>query len=291
MRKLNRIMVSSGVRKHLSVLGMEKPLLVSTVPNACDYIGHCNEQRVVYYCVDDFTEWPGLDQQVVSHMEKELIGKSDVFVATSQKIFEKLCEHGKRTYRLNHGVDLEFFGREPKQEHEVLRGIPSPRVGYFGLFDERSDQNLLAQVAKKMPDFSFVITGRVETDVQCLKLLPNFFFTGSVPYDELPAVIKGLEACILPYSVNELTEAISPLKLKEYLASGKPVVSTPIPEAKRFDSFVHIAETAEGWVEALRCSVTNQSVGAKIKRATFLLNETWEKKASQFLEICLQFSR
>lgn len=288
-RVLNRVTVTSGVRKRLYRLGMGSPILVSTVPNACDYVGRCGEQRVVYYCVDDFSAWPGLDHDLVEKMEQKLIGKTDVFVATSHKLYEKLAEHGKPAHLLNHGVDLEFFRKEPDKEHIVLQQIPRPRVGYFGLFDQRSDQNLLSQVAKQMSDVSFVITGRVEIDVGRLKVLPNVFFTGRVPYSELPAVIKGWDACILPYSVNDLSEAITPLKLKEYLASGKPVVSTPIPEATRLVSLVNIAETSERWVEAIRCSLKEQSSEIKNQRRSFLVQESWVQKAAQFLEMCLDF--
>jgi glycosyltransferase involved in cell wall biosynthesis len=285
--KVNRISVIHAVRKRLAELGMKRPLLVTTVPNASDYVGACDEKRVVYYCVDDFSEWPNYRKSLISKMERELIDKSDVLIATSRKLFDKLSIRGKPSYLLTHGVDLDHFTRKPGKEHSVLHNIPKPRVGYFGLFDGRTDQDLLANVAERMPGVSFVITGPLDTDVSSLKALSNVYFTGSVPYSELVSVVGGWEACILPYAQSELTRAINPLKLKEYLATGKPIISTPIPEACRVGDLVHIAETAEEWIEMIRTSLLGTRSKDHAQRNAFLVNESWEKKAGQFLKMVL----
>ena len=210
VRRINRSSVIKSVRSNLSRLDMRGPILVTTVPNACDYIGKCGESRVVYYCVDDLAEWPGLDNKKIREMEEELIQKSDVSIATSHKLYEKLSRSGRPAYLLTHGVDLEFFRQTVAREHALLDPVSKPRVGYFGLFDERSDHGLLAEVAARMPDVSFVITGRVESDVLRQKKVRNVHFTGSVPYMELPAMVRGWDVLMLPYVMNDLTDAISP---------------------------------------------------------------------------------
>lgn len=285
--RVNRTSVIHAVRKRLAELNMKRPLFVTTVPNASDYVGACDERRVVYYCVDDFSEWPNYQKTLISRMEEKLIDKSDVFIATSRKLFDKLSIHGKPSYLLTHGVDLDHFGRNPVKEHPVLQNIPMPRVGYFGLFDGRTDQELLANVAERMPTVSFVITGPLDTDVAGLKPLSNVYFTGALPYSELASVVGGWEACILPYVQSEQTRAINPLKLKEYLATGKPVISTPIPEACRVGDLVHIAETAEEWIEMIRTSLLGTGSKDHAQRNAFLANESWDKKAGQFLEMAL----
>jgi glycosyltransferase involved in cell wall biosynthesis len=286
VRRINCSSVIRTVWSWLAKLDMRDPILVTTVPNACDYIDKCGESRVVYYCVDDFTKWPGLDNKKIREMEDELIRKSDISIATSHKLYEKLSGSGRPACLLTHGVDLEFFRQTVVREHELLDPIPTPRVGYFGLFDERSDHGLLAEIAARMPDVSFVITGRVESEVLRQKKVRNVHFTGNVPYMELPAMVKGWDVLILPYVMSDLTAAISPLKLKEYLAVGKPVVSTPIPEVLKLKEYVSVAETAEEWAKALRtCLDSPESMKPK-PGEDFWANETWDKKAEQFLRMC-----
>jgi glycosyltransferase involved in cell wall biosynthesis len=283
VRQINKAIVRKSVRNRLARLGMMAPVLVATVPNACDYIGDLGESKVIYYCVDDFSEWPGLEKKMVRRMEDELIRKSDSMVATSQKLFDRLSKFGKPAYLMTHGVDTGLFKEIAPQEHPALDGIPRPRIGYYGLFDERSDHDLLAQLAQRMPDVSFVITGQVESERLRRRRIPNVHFTGSVPYAELPAMVKGWDVLILPYVINDLTDAISPLKLKEYLAAGKQIVSSPIPEVLKLQEYVFIAETAEEWEKSLRICLDRPENAKQKPGEDFWANETWEQKAKQFL--------
>lgn len=286
IRSINQFSVNHFVRKQLNRLNMKAPVLVITAPNACDHIERFRKNKVVYYCVDDYTEWPGFQKDLVKSMEEELIRKSDILIATSQKIYDKLSKAGKKIHLLTHGVDYDFFTNAPASEHPLLKYIPKPRVGYFGLFDERSDQNLILELARRMPDISFVITGNLETDTSRLLKEKNIYFTGSIPYSELPAMSKGWDLCILPYKVNKLTDAIQPLKIKEYLASGKPVISVPIKEACRLKDYVIISETVESWERDIRICIRGLSFDAFEKRKAFLQGESWAKKAEEFFNIC-----
>ncbi|WP_457570424.1 glycosyltransferase [Desulfovulcanus sp.] len=289
VRKLNQHSVIKTVRQELKRRRLNSPVLVTTVPNACDYVGQCGEGKVVYYCVDDFAEWPGLEHDLVQQMEQDLISKTDIFIATSQKLYHKLSRFGKPIHLLTHGVDLEHFSNEPQEEHHLLKAIPKPRVGYFGLFDERTDQDLLAKIVSKLPEVSFVITGRIEADISRLTTFPNVYFTGPLPYEELPAMVKGWDVCILPYVRNALTESISPLKLKEYMATGKAVISAPIPEARFMGELIYIAETSEEWEKLIHLCIKPKKNDSKRDddRASFLMSESWEKKTQYFLERCL----
>lgn len=284
VRLFNRISVVRSVRKQLTEMQLEKIILVTTVPNAAYFIGHCWENKVVYYCVDDFIKWPGHEKELVRQMEDELIEKTDVFIATSENLYKKLSIYGKPIHLLTHGVDLDHFSKYKGPEHHLLHDIPKPRVGYFGLFDDRSDKVLLAEVAKSLPSVSFVITGRVETDVSSLTSIKNVYFTGSVPYRELPAVVKGWEVCFLAYQVNDLTDAIQPLKIKEYLAAGKPVISTPIAEIKRLSKHVvYVASSIEEWEFAIQKALSEKKKDISQSTYALLENESWQKKANDLI--------
>ncbi len=286
VRSLNRGSVVRSVRKASTQMRLRGPVVVATVPNACDYAARLGASRIVYYCVDDFGSWPGLQHDLVRSMEVELIASSDALVATSQHLFRKLAAAGKPLHLLTHGVDLDLFAEQSTIEHECLAGIPRPRAGYVGLFDERSDQRMLASLAARMPDFSFVITGPVVTDVTRLRQCSNVHFTGPVAYSRLPSLFRGLDVLLIPYEVNELSAAISPLKLKEYLATGKPVVSTPIAEALLQAEHIRIAASMEEWELALRSAL---SIDTKLRREAMLralASESWVEKARVFLRIC-----
>ncbi len=288
VRAANKFSVCRLVKKRLCDFRMKSPILVITAPNACDYIGQFDERRAVYYCVDDFSDWAGLKKDLVHSMEEELTRKSDVFIATSQNLYDKLSKQGKQVHLLTHGVDYDFFKKAPADEHVLLEGIPKPRVGYFGLFDQRSDQSLLLELAKRMPDISFVITGNFETDTSDFLKQKNIYLTGSIPYNELPAMAGGWDVCMLPYKLNKLTDAIQPLKIKEYLATGKPVISTPIKEARRLEDYVVIAETVDSWEKNIRICINGISSEEYKKRILFLEKESWASKAKQFYKICTE---
>ncbi len=284
IRFLNKKSVVYQVKKQLKSLNMNSPVIVVTAPNACDYINHFNESSVVYYCVDDFSEWPGLDKNLVKAMENELIKKSDIFIATSQNLYKNIESQGQQVNLLTHGVDIEFFSAVQEKEHYLLENIPKPRVGYFGLFDDRSDKNLLIEIAKLLPDISFVITGGIETDTSQLEKIKNIYLTGRIPYVELPQMAKGYDICMLPYKKNKLTDSIQPLKFKEYLATGKPIISTPIKEALKLEKHINIANTVTEWTDSIGRNLTGLSLTSLEMRSQFIKNESWQKKSEQFLQ-------
>lgn len=284
VREMNRRSVIQAVRSALRRLGLSSPIVVTTVPNAADVVGSIGAARIVYYCVDDFAHWPGLDSDRVRSMEERLISETDLFVATSQKLLDRLRATGKPSYLLEHGVDVDFFATEAEVEHHSLAAIPKPRVGYIGLIDERLDQDLLIEVASRMAHVSFVLAGPFVTDINRLRRLSNVFFTGAIPYRELPSLIKGFATLLLPYVCNTLSESISPLKLKEYLATGKPVVSTPLLEVAATKPHVLIGSSPEQIAGALEVGIA--SADSKPKRE-LLLKHDWNIKAQQFVGMCM----
>ncbi|MGH9905836.1 MAG: hypothetical protein ACRD8U_09685, partial [Pyrinomonadaceae bacterium] len=263
------------MRRYAGRLNISHPIMVSTVPNACDYVGCLGERQVVYYCVDDFTKWPGLEHHLIDAMERELIGKANVLVVASQTLYRKLIMNKKPTHLLTHGVDISLFAHDPPAEHECLEGIARPRVGFFGLIDQRTDQGLIAGIASRMLHFSFVMTGPIATDVASLQACSNIHFTGPVAYGKLPALIKGLAVLFIPYVVNDFTDSISPLKLKEYLVTGKPVIATPMAEAISRRQYVSIASSVDEWEVALSSTLSVDVTTRRQAILELLAGESW----------------
>lgn len=273
------------VARELSRLGLEDPCIVTTVPNVHEAVRRIPARKVVYYCVDDFSEWPGLDRERILAMEARLLESVDGVVATSRALFERF-EGRFPTRLLTHGVDYELFAREGLAEHPSLRAIPKPRVGYYGLIDARTDAELLAAVARASSEVSFVLTGPSEGIPEALRALRNVRFTGPVPYDELPAVVAGWQACLLPYRLNDLTAKINPLKLKEYLATGKPVIAAPLPEALSLLPHLRVAATAAEWTELIRDAVRGAWAPDRRALEGLLRPHGWEAKAAELLRAC-----
>lgn len=287
-RRFNQKSVARALKYINSTLGGQLPIIVTTIPNACDYVDLIPSQRIIYYCVDDFSEWPGLDKDLILSMEEQLLMKADRFIATSPVLKERLACTGKPTFLLSHGVDIELFATESTSELDALKTIPNPRVGYFGLFDDRSDQQLIADVAEQLPDVSFVIAGRVETAIDKLRDKNNVYFVGPVPYADLPSLIKGIDVLFIPYVVNALTDALSPLKFKEYLATGLPILTTPIAAADDFKEHIEIAQSANAWHAYINAVLTEERGLRKPVRLKSLEGESWQQKANLFLKLCLE---
>ena len=286
VRAFNARSVTRTVSAMMASLGMDAPIFVTTVPNASEYQELLHGRKVVYYCVDDFSLWPGLDADMVREMEARLIARADCLIAVSDTLFQRLSRSGKPTRLLTHGVDLEMFSTAAVSELPCLSNIPKPRVGFFGLIDGRMDWELLIPLAKRMPEVSFVFAGPVDASAGELPRVENMHFVGRVAYRKLPEFVAGLESLMLPYRTGALAEALSPLKLKEYLATGRPIVISPIGEARRWAGAMSIAATVEEWSDALR-SVGRGGNPTEHSRATIdLSRDSWEQKSLEFQEMC-----
>ncbi|XGC79497.1 glycosyltransferase [Bdellovibrio bacteriovorus] len=276
VRSFNRWSVKNAVNQVLQAQGFKSPITITSVPNACDYVGEFSEKLKVYVCVDEFSLWPGLDYKMVQAMEAKLLANSDVVFATSEALKNSKSNGKNETILLTHGVDFNHFNIGPKSFSEKLN------VCYFGLFDERSNQSIIETVAKQLPEVEIHIFGNVVCDVQNLRALKNIIFHGPVSYRELPSVIKDMDAFILPYVRNELTENLNPLKLKEYLSTGRPVIATPLPEVVKYKEHVILANDGSEFVTSIR-QLTNFDSAKSAKTVEYLKNnETWEAKAQIF---------
>jgi hypothetical protein len=285
-RQFNARAAVRAIRGKMAELGFGRPVVLSTVPNACDVVGQLGAARIVYYCVDDFAQWPGLDHAVVARMERSLIDQSQVLLATSDALQSALARDGRAAHLFTHGVDLDFFGQSPGTEHAAVGALPRPRAGFYGNLDERLDAGLVSSVATAMPDWSFVFAGPQAVRWPELEALPNVRFLGPLAYEELPRLADALDVLLLPYHVNAFTQTISPLKLNEYLASGRPVVSSALHESEKRAPFVRIARTPAEWRNAVVEALNDDREQRRREARRLLAGESWAAKAATLLELC-----
>ena len=288
LRLVNRESVRLLVGREASRLGMRDPIVVTTVPNGVDGRGLAGSRCLVYYCVDDFTNWPGVDRVAASDLERELLSVCDAVLATSQNLADtRRPLHGEATL-LPHGVDVEHLARACDPSTPTLPGVRRgrPVLGYLGLVDARLDVELVMGVARARPDWDLVFVGPTDTAPDPRLRGDNVRFVGAVPYERLPEAMASFDVALLPYVRSELTRSINPLKLREYLASGRPIVATSLPEVARYAPEVRLADTAEETIAAVEAALAGPS-DRRADRVALLAGETWDDRARTFLDRCL----
>jgi glycosyltransferase involved in cell wall biosynthesis len=225
----------------------------------------------------------------VVELEERLLRGVDLLVCSSPELASLKTRQGLRTEVLPHGVDIEHFaraGRPDLQTVPLLDGVRRPAIGYFGLFGEWVDLQLLLEAVRRHPEWTFVFMGTVVVDVTSLAACPNVLFTGPVPYEHLPDHVGYLDALILPYVTVGRGHSITPLKLREYIATGKPVVATAIPECRLYDTVISVVASPEEFSGALERAVAEGDARAEVRRNA-VREDGWDSRAellSGFIE-------
>jgi glycosyltransferase involved in cell wall biosynthesis len=285
---LNQRLLSRAVARGLAKRAPDKAaIIVSTLPIVPGLFRDRRFTKKVYYCVDDFTQWHGIDGETMRRLEAETLTECDLLIATSTPILNSRGPLSPRAVLLTHGVDVDHFAKAAPNPDSPLAALPRPIVGMFGLFDRRVDADLLAATAAALPTATFAVLGPVvDRGTGEFDHIPNLRFFGAVPYDALPGHVAHFDVCILPYVLDETTRSINPLKLKEYLASGKPVVATPLPEAVRLGEYLILADSDRFPEQVRRAAATPRPSSPAL--AGFLKEESWDGKAARFLQEILR---
>ena len=285
IRKFNKWSVLRNVQKHLKLKNIKNPITITSVPNSCDFVGSFLEKFIIYYCVDEFSLWPGLNESLVKNFEEKLISNSNLLIVTSESLANVKKIDNKTTAIINHGVDFDHFDIG---ENKVINA--NLKLCYFGLFDERSDQKIFCSIAENIKNCEIHIFGDVVCDIKKMKSYQNIIFHGKINYTFLPEAIKEMDIFLLPYIRNDLSECINPLKLKEYLATGRPVIATALPEVLKLKDYLFIGSSGNDFVSIIyKLQKSNQILYSK-KTTTFIKeNETWDKKAKE-LSVLIQKS-
>jgi hypothetical protein len=280
VRFFNRWSVTQAVKKEMKRLEFYEPIFLTTLPTAVDFIGKFNEVTDIYYCVDEFSKWPGTLKDLVEQMERELIEKVDLIITTSGELQVTKKKDSTPTCLLTHGVDINHFRKSQKLElAPAIKNLKKPVIGYFGLLDERTDASLIDYLARNKPEWTFVFIGPKKVDTKYLENNKNIFFFPPVSYFELPHYLAGIDVFIIPYKLDELAKYINPLKLKECLAVGKPVVSSPLPEVVKLKEVIRLAVTKEEFLRQIGEAILEPLDHIAVERV--LDREDWSFKAEQ----------
>ncbi len=282
-RVVNRQLLRFQIQSWRRQLGIDQFQLWTFLPNVAPYIGTLDEELAVYYCVDEWATFPGLDKDALVKLERKLLEHADVTFATSMALSDKKKVHCPATYLAPHGVDYAKFATALDPQLPIpddLAALPGPKIGFFGTLRDFLDYDLIAHVAKARPNWSLALIGQELCDIGPIKGLPNVHLLGQRKHDELPAYCKGFDVGLIPYRIDNDVKFINPLKLREYLSAGLPVVSTDMPEVQPYAHMCHIAKTGDEMIAAIERALTEGSPQQRAARCESMKTETWEARVA-----------
>lgn len=283
INRVNNWFLLPLLRTQLKRLGFDKPVLWTYTAHSADFVGKLGEQTAVYECVDDITAAKGLvDAKAIGKMERRLIEGVDLLIVTHDQLYASKADGAKRALVVPNGVDAEHFARAASDDLPVadeFRDLQHPVIGYLGGINYWIDTELLAHIAREHPEWTLALVGPADilANMAPLEGLPNVVRTGRVPYEEVPRYVKAFDVCVNPYVLDGVAEHCSPLKLYEYVATGKPLVSVDMPEAWKFSGLIQIAEDADSFVRLVEEAV-NSPDGRNADRMAEARNHTWRSR-------------
>jgi glycosyltransferase involved in cell wall biosynthesis len=292
-RAINKVALRATIAALRLRLGLSNFQLWTFLPNVADYVGVLGEQLSVYYCVDEWSMFSYLDRGRTVELERRLLHQVDAVFAINHALADAKRAINPATFVSPHGVDVELFGRALRDDTQIpadLAAIKGPIVGFYGTLQDWVDLELIEQVARARPDWSIVLIGQILVDVERLRGLRNVHLLGRRSHGELPAYCKGFDVGIIPYRRQERMEFVNPIKLREYLAAGLPVVSTSVPEVVRYGDRCAIADTSADFVAAITRALASGSLEQRRQRAAAMGDESWAARIAEVARVVDQIA-
>ena len=292
INRINQGLTARFVRRTMKKRGFgADSILWMYLPGHCDLVRRIPAAARIYTCVDRHSGYKGqIDPALVDGMEEALCRDCDAVAATAQGLYDRLKPFCRDITLIPNGANYELFAQAqtPQPVPEALADIRGPVLGFIGALQECIDYPLLRSLAQARPDCTLVFIGREHPDaaVDRIRDLPNVRLLGLKPQKELPAYLARFDVCLNPFRAGNLARDVSPLKFYEYLATGKPVVSTPEPlQVRDFADAVCIADGEEAFIAAVDEALTADTPERREKRIAYAKNCSWDARAAKFREM------
>jgi glycosyltransferase involved in cell wall biosynthesis len=285
-QRINRAVVCGSIRRWLERNRFDDPILFTFLPTqfTLDVMDVIGPSLSVFYCTDKLSETSPAARRILPY-EQRVIERSDLVFASSDLLVDYCRAHNPETHLFPIGVSLEKFGRAWRGEStppEELARLPRPVVGLVGGLRPCVDQALLRELSLRLPHTSIALVGPEQTPMAELRGLANVHLLGPKPHDQIPDYIAAFDVCLIPYLVDDFTNNISPAKLNEYMALGKPVVSTDLAEVRRFNetngAVVRIAATGEKFITQVLAALADDSVTRRLERRAVAETNSWVRR-------------
>jgi glycosyltransferase involved in cell wall biosynthesis len=288
VRALNRRLLPFLVRRAVRRLGLRRPILWAYVPQAEALLDALDPSLVVYHCVDDIAAQPGIDGASFRAAEERFAARAELVLASAPSLAERMRTLNGNVLFAPNVADTALFARAlgAGPVDPALEALPRPRIVFTGaVVATKLDVPLLVQLARMRPQWSFALVGPVgvgdpRTDVSALAAEPNVHLLGARRYGQLPDVLRGADAALIPYARNELTNGIFPMKVYEYLAAGLPVVATELPSIAGVAE-IATAPDAAGLAALVDDALAHDDPARRAERSRTAQEHSWEARLAE----------
>jgi len=281
VKRINEFLLVHSLRAMCRRFGIHRPILWIVIPHMSVVVGKLDEKLVVYYCVDDFSSLPGVMAGTIRQYDQYLTKRADLVFTPSMPLYDKKIALNKNVHLSPHGVDIAHFEKVLDPDlptPDDAKNIQRPVIGFFGLIEKWIDLDLIKYIAVKRPDFSILMIGRVVQDISMFADVPNVHFLGARPFGTLPQYARLFDVAIIPYVLNDQVFNANPIKLREYLATGKPVVSVRNPEIEKFADVVRIADGQEAFLANIIAALKEHDPESVQKRRNAVRDSSWDER-------------
>lgn len=265
---------------------MEKPIIWVACPGAAETAVKLPCAKLIYQRSDCYEEFPGVDADQIRQYDRLLKRYADLVVYVNRELMRQEVSGCRKAIYLDHGVDYEAFVNAHKNPYipEEMKRIPHPVLGFYGNIDDHtSDITLVEELADLLSDISIVLIGNASVDLSALASRKNVYLLSQKPYEQIPHYAKCFDVCFMPWQQNKWIEACNPVKLKEYLAIGRPVVSTPFSELEYYKDLISVASDGRSFAEAVRKVFKEDGPELESMRRERVRNCTWDTKAEEVM--------
>lgn len=266
---INYRLINSALKKQIRNMGFKNPILWTYAPFSDRLVGKLGEKFVIYECVDEFSASKGLVKaETVRSLEEKLIKKSDLVIVTAQNLLDTKRHIARNIHLISNAAEIEHFRMASYDNTiipEEMEKIKHPIIGFLGSIAYWIDIPLIQKIALSHPEWSIVLIGPVRTDISKIESLKNVHLLGRKDYQKLPGYLKAFDICINPYILDGVAEGCSPIKLYEYLATGKPIVSVDMPEASNFKDLIKIAKDNKDFIYQIELSLKEDENMTKLR--------------------------
>jgi glycosyltransferase involved in cell wall biosynthesis len=285
-RAVNRRLLALQIGRLAKRGGLSRPILWIAIPTAADMMGQFAEQLVIYQVSDKYDANlmdHATDLGTISKLHERAIDRADLIFYSGQKLLAEADRARERSFLLEQAVDFDHWspvGSGSLKIAEAVARIPRPRLGYFGAIEPwLVDQELIKRGLRERPDWQWIFIGNKSRGVE-IEALPNTHFLPPVPYSELPRHAAGFDVCVLPWdTAHSFTSYGSAIKVREYLATGKPVVISPLPEYESMGHVLRIARSHDDWFRLVEEALNENDPAAARARQAAVAGGTWDARA------------
>ena len=291
-RAINGWLLVAQIKLLMVAYDLRQPILWIAIPTAGEVVGRLGERALIYQVSDKY-DANQMDHatasNVIAEMHTDLLGRADLVYYSGRKLFEEECalhpEIPGKARRLEQAVDYDHFASATSQQWTQpgdIAPLPHPRLGYFGAIDPwLLDQELIRYVSLKHPEWQWVLVG-LRASPLAVESLANVHYLGSKPYSSMPQFAAAFDVCVLPWVTdNEFVNYGSPIKVREYLATGKPVVITPIYEYEQLDGILRVSRGYDDFIAKVEDALNNDSEDKREARQQAVKESTWDARAEE----------